>query len=97
MDSDLRVLLRAPAKPQQKLFFLYNYLLPKQYHALISSKFNANVSRKADTDVRKAVRQILQLPHDVPKAAFHSKVADGGLRVPCLRFRIPLIAKKRLI
>lgn len=82
LHKELKILQKAPAKPQQKLFFLCNYLLPKQYHSLIFSKMSADSLKKTDISVRKTVQQILHLPHDVPKAAFHAKVADGGLEVP---------------
>lgn len=95
LQADLKVLLNSAMKPQQKLFCLNNYLIPKHFHSLIFSKMTAGLLKKADISIRKAARKI-HLPHELPKAAFHERVADGGLGVPSLRFRIPLIARKLL-
>lgn len=96
LQTKIDVLLKTPAKPQQKLFMLKNFLLPTFYHKLIFSKQYASYLKKIDIIVRKTVRKVLRLPHDLPKATFHAKVADGGMGVPSLRYLIPFIATKRL-
>lgn len=83
-------------KPQHKIFCLVNYLLPKVYHSLVFSKLTACSLNALDVYVRKAVSKILHLPHDLPKAAFHARIADVGRRNPCLRFKVPIIARNRL-
>lgn len=82
---------RLHQKPQQKLFFLKNYLLTKHYHSLIFSRLDDNNFKKAN------VRHILHLLHDLLKVVFPAKVDDRGMGIPRLRFHIPIIAKKRLI
>lgn len=96
LQEDLGILLKTACKPQQKLFMLNQYLLPKYYHSFIFSRLTAGALNKIDEVIRKFVRKIIHLPHDLPKAPFHAKVADGGLGVPSYRFTIPLIAKRRL-
>lgn len=76
---------------------LINYLLPKFNDVFIFSKMAAGVLNKIYVLVRKTGRIILHLARDLPKAAFHAKVADGGLGVPSFRYTIPLIANKRLL
>lgn len=95
--EDLKILRTAPCKPQQKLSMLVHFLFPKYYHAFIFSRLSAGALNKLDVLIRKMIRTTLHLPHDLPKAVFHAKVADGGLGVPAYRFIIPLIAKNRLV
>lgn len=76
---------------------LKNFLLPSFYHQYIFSRLYAKYLNKLDIIARKADRKILRLPHDLPKAAFHAKEADGGLGLPSLRLLIPIIANKRLV
>lgn len=95
--QDLLILQKAPCKPQQKIFMMKNFLIPKYYHSFIFSKLTAGNLNKIDVLVRKTVRSILHLAHDPPKAAFHAKVVDGGMGIPSFRFVIPLIAKHRLL
>lgn len=78
LDNKIDILLRSPTKPQQKLFILKNFLLPSFYHKFIFSKQYASYLKQIDVSIRKAVRKILHLPHDLPKAPFHAKVAVGA-------------------
>lgn len=39
LQVDMKTLFAVPANPQQKIFFLRNYLLPKHYHSLIFFAF----------------------------------------------------------
>ena len=36
------------------------------------------------------------MPHDFPNAAFCASVFDGGLGIPCMRWSIPRMARRRL-
>lgn len=38
INSKIDILLKAPAKPQQKLYMFKNFLLPSFYHSFIFSK-----------------------------------------------------------
>lgn len=67
LHADLKVLLKAGMKPQQKLFCLNNFLIPKFYHGFIFSKLTAKSLNAVDISIRKVVRRILHLPHDLPK------------------------------
>lgn len=79
LQEKIDTLLKAPAKPQQTLFMLKNFLLPSFYHEYIFSRLYAKYLNKIDIIIRKTVRHIL----DLPKAAFHTRVADRGLEDPC--------------
>lgn len=94
--NDLKIVKCSPAKPQQKLFMIRVFLIPRFYHRLIFSRLTAKNLNRIDVSIRKVIREILHLPKDLPKAAFHLRVADGGLGIPPLRFVIPIIARKRL-
>lgn len=95
--KSIDTLLKSAYKPQQKLFMLRNFLLPSFYHSYIFAKHFASHLKKLDDIIRKTVREKLHLPHDLPKVAFHAKMADGGMGIPSLRFLISLIANNRLI
>lgn len=73
-----------------------NFLLPSLYHSYIFSKLFSSHLNKIDIVIRKAIRRFLHLPHELPKAAFNARVADGVLGIPALRYLIPVIASKRL-
>ncbi|GBL74729.1 Retrovirus-related Pol polyprotein from type-2 retrotransposable element R2DM [Araneus ventricosus] len=95
LEEKLQILQKALLRPQQKLFFSVKNLLPGLYHQLSFAKLYAGSLRKLDVKVRRFVRTILHLPKDVPTAAFHARVSDGGLGIPSLRWMAPLLAAKR--
>lgn len=74
-----------------------NYLLPKFYHSFIFAKLHSKHFKKIYVIIRKSIRKILYLRHHLPKAAFHTRVADGAIGIPSLRYLIPLIAKNSLV
>lgn len=82
--------------PQQKLYGLKTCLVPSLFHTLVL----ANVSNRAladmDKRVRRAVRAWLHSPADVPNAAFHAGVNDGGLGIPNICARTRRLGSKRL-
>lgn len=92
---DIKILLAAPAKTQQRLFFIKNCLLPSIQHRFIFYQLRAKSFNKINFILCKLIRHILHLLHDFRKAAFHAGVADGGLGIPSLRFTLPIIARKR--
>ncbi|GBL87707.1 Retrovirus-related Pol polyprotein from type-2 retrotransposable element R2DM [Araneus ventricosus] len=95
LEEKLRTLQKALLRPQQKMFFLVNNLLPLLYHQLSFAKLYAGSLKKLDIKIRRFVRSVLHLPKDVPSSAFHARVSDGGLGIPSLRWMAPLLAVKR--
>ncbi|KAF8789432.1 Retrovirus-related Pol polyprotein type-2 like protein [Argiope bruennichi] len=95
LEERLNILAKSLLKPQQKFFFLVKYLLPSLYHQLSFVKLHSGMLKKLDISVRKFVRTVLHLPKDVPVAAFHANICDGGLGVPSLRWIVPLQAANR--
>jgi hypothetical protein len=96
LTSKLVTLTAAPLKPQQRLFYLRCFLIPSFFHKLTLSHIHLGVLRKIDIVVRKFVRKWLCLPHDVPVSYFHADVPDGGLGIPALRWKIPLVRLARI-
>lgn len=92
----LNLIRTAPLRPQQKLWAVKSKILPSFYHCLVLGGYSFKVLKAADVAVRGILRQILHLPKDLHVAAFHSSVADGGLGVPSLYTRIPVIKKVRI-
>lgn len=83
----LRILLRTRMKllaesrldPQQKLMSLKIFLLPSLLHQLVLGAFLRGKLAQLDIDIRREVRSLLHLPHDVPLAFFYTSVREGGL------------------
>lgn len=95
LEGKLKTLAAAPLKPQQRMFLLTHHLLPGFYHHFTFSTLYSGTLKKMNISIRTFVRQILHLPKDLPRAAFHASTADGGLGIPSLRWIIPYLATKR--
>lgn len=100
VDRDLRELLervtRAPLKPQQRLFILRGFLLPRLHHRLVLGLWGIGTLSKLDRMTRAAIRKWLALPHDTPVGYFHAPVSEGGLGVTSLRTAIPGMTLARI-
>lgn len=94
--KNVKALSKASLKPQQKLFALRTIVLPGLYHELSLGKSTISQLRAIDRAAREAVRKWLHLPHDCPNAYIHASIADGGLGVPSVRLRAPLLRLNRL-
>ena len=84
LEYGLQQLIKAPLKPQQRLYLLRVHLLPSLHHHLIQDRVTQGMLSSLDRVIRKVVRGWLRLPHDLPESMFHAKVSDGGLGVPML-------------
>ena len=87
---------RAPLKPQQRVYILTKYLLPKLYHRLVLSRSNCSVLKRLDKLVRRGLRSWLRLPNDAVNSFFQAEIREGGLGVPSFRVSIPLMKSSRL-
>ena len=83
-------------KPQQRLFILSTNLIPSLYHQLVLTATSKKYLKWLDRSVRAAVRSWLSLPHDTPKAYFHSKIFDGGLGTVTVEHQVPLMKIRRI-
>lgn len=89
-------LAKAPLKPQQRVFLLRVFLIPKLLHISVLSRIQVGVLLKADRLVRSFLRKHLDLPHDALNAFFHARINDGGLGIPSLRLLVPNLRIRRL-
>ena len=96
LQDSLGNLTRAPLKPQQRMFLLRVYLVPRMYHGLVLAEQTASTLEALDRLVRRSVRAWLRLPPDTPLGFFHADAAEGGLQIPRLRLTIPAMRLKRL-
>ncbi|KAG0433654.1 hypothetical protein HPB47_019691 [Ixodes persulcatus] len=82
VDRDVRELLervtREPLKPQQRLFILRGFLLPRLHHRLFLGLWGVGTLSKLDRMTRAAIRKWLALPHDTPVRYFHAPVFRRG-------------------
>ena len=85
VSNYLHYLQSSPLKPQQKLFMLREYLIPKLYHQLILGRITIGLLKQLDLKIRQFIKSFLHLQHFTPDTS----VADCGLRIPQLLYRIP--------
>lgn len=95
--SDLDFLMcklkKSPLKPQQRLWVLKYCVFGRLSHKVPFTDLGAGLLNQLDVRVRSFIRHILHLPHDVPRAFFHTRVRDGGLGV--FNFRLGALLNRR--
>ena len=100
LHSDLAVkldqLIRAPTKPQQKLWGLKNVVLPPAFLPTDERGGYERPTLKNGQGHQEEARKILHLPKDTPLGYIHAASVDGGLGVPSLVTRIPRLKKDLL-
>ena len=95
LSDALLHLKRAPLKPQQRLYLLRTYLIPKFHHVLSLEEVSAGRLKRIDIKIREAVRAWLRLPKDTLRSFFEAPVRDGGLGITCLQHTVPILRKTR--
>ena len=85
----LQHIQRSPLRPQQKLFILKEYLIPKIYHQLILGRLTIGLLKQLDLKTRQSIKTFLHLQYFTPDSFFYTSVADGGLGIPQLQYQIP--------
>ena len=86
----------SPLESQQKLFMLREYLIPKLYHQLILGRITIGLLKQIDLKIRQSIQAFLHLQHFTPDSFFYTSIADDGLGIPQLQFRIPGFLRFRL-
>ena len=71
LEDGLMHLTKVPLKPQQRLYFLINHLIPRLTHRLVLGRVYRTQLARLDTRIRTATRSWLGLPHDTPSALLH--------------------------
>ncbi len=94
LDTGLKELTEAPLKPQQRLFLLSTFLIPKLYHQLILCNTTTSTLKWLDNSIRSSARTWLRLPDVTPWAFLHGKACHGGLQIPLLTYKLPLLTKQ---
>ncbi|KAL7294948.1 hypothetical protein TKK_0011659 [Trichogramma kaykai] len=74
----LERLTKAPLKPQQRLYALKCYALPRVYHAMSLGNTTISDLTRVDVMTRAFVRQWLALPNDTPTGYFHAPLDSGA-------------------
>ena len=88
--------MKAPLKPQQRLFTLRTYLLPRYQHQLALMKKTKTEMINYDKCLRWHVRKMLELPKDAPSAIMHSNIRDGGLGIQSFLTTASVLTLRRL-
>lgn len=94
--SKLDRVKNAILKPQQKLEIITKVILPGIFHQAILGNASQEELSSIDIHVRNEVRGIMHFPHDIPISYIHAPVRCGGMGVPELLIRIPLLRYKRM-
>lgn len=89
-------LIKAPLKPQQRMFFLRVHLLPALHHELVFAGAMVGFLKDMDRRVRASIRVWLKSPKDTAAAYFHVDAGAGEMGIPSLYHIIPVIARKRV-
>jgi hypothetical protein len=92
----LCLLSKAPLKPQQRLFLLREFLVPKLYHQLILTEPSAKTLRYLDYQVRTSVKKWLKAKTQFPTSFVYAPIRDGGLGIPSFRTSVPRLRHQRL-
>lgn len=92
----LKSLKELPAKPQQKLYILRDVLLARFQYTFSFYSYSLRSYNDFDISIRKFVKHILHLPHDVPNSFFYASITDGGLGLFNARWKAPLLRYNKL-
>ena len=96
LEKKLTFLTKAPFKPQQRIYTLIKHLIPSLLHPLTFMSTSNKFLKSLDLRIRSACRKWLKMPKDITKGFFHSEPGVGGLGIPQLEYRIPLLKTKRI-
>ena len=89
LNPFLQRFMKAPFKPQQRIYALKTIALPKIFYHMALGRTTISELQRVDKMVTASVRQWLALPHDTPVGYFHASVDEGGLGIPSVRCLAP--------
>lgn len=92
----LKSVLKAPLKPQQKLWAIRNITTNRILAKIPFYTCSNTMLRTLDIGLKRALRDILKLPADSPNAFFFAPLCAGGLGLLEYRLRGPLLRRNRL-
>ena len=91
----LQLLSHAPLKPQQRLFYVRNYLIPGLQHTLALMRVTKTELLNYDKCLRYHAKRMLKLPKDVHNAILHTNIRQGGLGIPSIFTRASVLISTR--
>ena len=95
--QSLERLIASPLKPQQKIFILRIYAIPRLVHSLSLGRYSLNWLKTIDSKIRQVVKSILRLPSSLANSCLYASLRDGGFSIPCLAQAIPRNTLARLV
>jgi len=96
LEKKLTFLTKALFQPQQRLYALTKPLITSFLHPLTFMSTSKKFLKSLHLRIRSACRKWLKMPKDITEGFFHSEPGGGGLGIPQLEYRIPLLKSKRL-
>lgn len=96
LSQDLAKLTKAPLKPQQRIFLMKYYIIPKYFHGLVLGRVTSGRLKMLDICVRDHVRKWLYLPKYTPLGYFYATVRDGGLGIEDMLRKVAVSRINRL-
>ena len=86
---------KTPLKPQQKIHHLRMNIIPKLLHRLALGRIAKGLLQSFDSNILSFVRELLDLPMDIPVSFYYNNIKDGGLGIPFPEKAIPKSMIKR--
>lgn len=84
LKREIAVIRKAQLRPRQKLIIIKDVILPKFLYPLAAMLSPGNCAQKADAVMRKAVKELFQLPLGFPNVLLRLPWRKGGLALPNL-------------
>ncbi|CAG0890306.1 unnamed protein product, partial [Darwinula stevensoni] len=72
-------------KPQQKIFVLRMFAIPRPLHQLSLGRYTSGLLKSLDCKIRGFVKGTLRLPTSTASAVLYARVRDGGLSIPLIK------------
>lgn len=96
ISSKLERVKNALLKPQVKIELISKVIIPAIFHQAILGNSSQEELSSIDTLVRRTIREIMHFPHDIPNSYMHAPIRCGGMGVPELLIRIPILRYQRM-
>lgn len=96
ITTKLERVSNALLKPQVKIAIISKIILPAIFHQAVLGNSSQEELSTIDTQVRKVIRKIMHFPHDLPNSYMHAPIRCGGMGIPELLVRIPILRYVRM-
>lgn len=86
----------APLKPEQKMYFLRQHLIPSLLHETVLGRIRVGILQEWDMRIKKFIKETLHLYRWAIDGLIYLPINRGGLGIPNLALMVPRILLNRL-